>query len=143
MGEPLGGHLVSGHVDGTVIRAENRAGGTRHNSPAVAPALLSDMVAKGSVAVDGVSLTLVDLNDRAGTRPSMSFPTPEADRAALLQPGDRVNLETDLIGKYVRAALSALAHSAAPAVTRDALEKAGPRMIGSPLWRQHRQSEKA
>jgi riboflavin synthase len=95
MGDPLGGHLVSGMWTAP-DRNENRAGGTRRILRLAAPALLSDMVAKGSVAVDGVSLTLVDLNARAGTLTVHVIPhTWNHTALAALQPGDRVNLETD------------------------------------------------
>ncbi len=124
MGEPLGGHLVSGHVDGTGTVMKIEPAGRDTILRLAAPALLSDMVAKGSVAVDGVSLTLVDLNARAGTLTVHVIPhTWNKTALASLQPGDRVNLETDLIGKYVRASLG---HSRAPQpVTWDALARAG------------------
>jgi len=105
MGEPLGGHLVSGHVDGTGTVMKIEPAGRDTILRLAAPALLSD------------------LNDRAGTLTVHVIPhTWKQTALASLQPGDRVNLETDLIGKYVR---SALAHSPPPAVTWEALKKAG------------------
>ncbi len=99
----LGGHLVSGHIDGvgTVVRVT-----PEDNALVVeleAPESVSDVsVAQGSVAVDGVSLTLVAVEGRR-LRVSLIPHTAGTTTLARLAPGVRVNLEADLIAKYVYA----------------------------------------
>ena len=124
LGDPLGGHLVSGHVDGT--------GELRHVEPAgrdkiltiSAPALLAEIVPKGSIAVDGISLTVVAVTANNGTFTVHVIPHTWSQTAlATLAAGARVNLETDMIGKYVRATLTP--PLLAPAVTWDKLRDAG------------------
>ena len=124
MGDPLGGHLVSGHVDGTgELRRVDPAGRDKVLVVA-APSLLSEIVPKGSIAVDGVSLTVVDVRPAEGTFSVHVIPHTWTQTAlASLSAGARVNLETDLIGKYVRAATAA-APSPAP-LTWDKLRDAG------------------
>jgi riboflavin synthase len=124
MGDPLGGHLVSGHVDGTgeLQRVENA--GRDYVLTLSAPALIAEIVPKGSIAIDGISLTVVAVEAAAGTFSVHVIPHTWSETAlAALAPGDRVNLETDMIGKYVRAALAATAP--APAITWDKLRNAG------------------
>ena len=97
----LGGHLVTGHVDGTarVLRSTERRPGRRLEI-ALAAGLRPFFVSKGSVAVNGASLTV------AGLKPS-SFEveliplTLERTTLGRLKPGDAVNLECDILGKYV------------------------------------------
>ena len=124
MGDPLGGHLVSGHVDGT--------GEVRHIEPAgrdkvlvvSAPALIADIVPKGSIAIDGISLTVVEIAPAEGTFSVHVIPHTWSQTAlSSLAAGARVNLETDMIGKYVRA-MAATAASA-PQATWDKLHDAG------------------
>ncbi|MCX6372128.1 MAG: riboflavin synthase [Actinobacteria bacterium] len=99
----LGGHLVSGHIDGvgTVVRVT-----PEDNALVVeleAPESVSDVsVAQGSVAVDGVSLTLVAVDGRR-LRVSLIPHTAATTTLTRLAPGVRVNLEADLIAKYVYA----------------------------------------
>ena len=90
----LGGHLVQGHVDavGTVVEAAP----TLHiRSPST-----QYVVEKGSISVDGVSLTVVDLTDDGFTVAVIPH-TAEVTTLGRRKPGDRVNLEFDLIAKYV------------------------------------------
>jgi riboflavin synthase len=103
----VGGHLVLGHVDGVgVIEALEREGGTARlriewQDPALGPLLIP----KGSVAVDGVSLTVAALGATAFE--IMVIPhTLERTTLGGLRAGRRVNLEMDVIGKYVLRALS-------------------------------------
>ena len=101
-GEALDGHLVQGHVDGTAaVRAIRREGSGQLWQFAAPEELLGELVPKGSVAVDGVSLTLVDITSDSFT--VALIPTTLA-RTTLgeLKVGGRVNVETDVIGKYVR-----------------------------------------
>jgi riboflavin synthase len=98
---PLGGHLVSGHVDGvgTVTRILSRPPGKRLTLSFPA-ALRPFFVPKGSVAIDGVSLTVAAL--RASSLEAELIPTTlAATNLGGLRPGARVNLECDVIGKYV------------------------------------------
>jgi riboflavin synthase len=97
----LGGHFVQGHVDG-VARVDER----RHEQDWVwlefttDPALTDPMVSKGSVAVDGVSLTLVTVS--AGRFSVMLIPHTLANTTlGFREVGSTVNLETDILGKYV------------------------------------------
>jgi riboflavin synthase len=98
---PLGGHMVSGHVDGvgTVSRIVSRPPGKRLALTFPA-ALRPFFVPKGSVAVDGVSLTIASL--AASSLEAELIPTTlAATNLGLLRPGARVNLECDVVGKYV------------------------------------------
>jgi riboflavin synthase len=95
-GEPLGGHYVQGHVDG-VGAVRSVADQVWIDAPAE---LLSYVVEKGSIAVDGVSLTVVALDDR-GFAVALVPHTLEVTTLGKLQAGDRVNLEVDILAKYV------------------------------------------
>ena len=101
-GEPIGGHYVTGHIDavGTVDQRHDDADWCTMWFRAPAPQLLQ-MASKGSVAVDGVSLTLVDVED---DRFSVAL-IPHTLAATTLgrrKIGDRVNIETDILAKYVQ-----------------------------------------
>lgn len=98
----LGGHLVQGHVDGVgSIAQRERLGDWEMVWFTCPPELAAQMVSKGSVAVDGVSLTLVDVaTDRFSV--ALIPHTLENTTLGFKQPGATVNLETDLIGKYVQ-----------------------------------------
>jgi len=101
LGGRLGGHLVLGHVDGTGevldVRSEERA---RIMRVSVAAELMPYMVGKGFVAVDGVSLTIVDFDDFSFVVSLVSY-TMEHTTLGGKRPGDVVNLEVDIIAKYV------------------------------------------
>jgi riboflavin synthase len=101
LADRLGGHLVTGHVDGRGRLAAKEVAGDWVNCRFSAPApLLRQMASKGSVAVDGVSLTLVDVN--ADTFGVALIPhTLAVTTLGGLAVGDEVNLETDLVFKYV------------------------------------------
>jgi riboflavin synthase len=105
LADRLGGHLVSGHVDGTgtVTRfapAGSDAEGHRQLEVEVPAHLARYIAAKGSVAVDGVSLTT---NGVAGTRFTVNLipHTLAVTTLGTLHPGDRVNVEVDMIARYV------------------------------------------
>jgi len=107
MGDFLGGHIVQGHVDGIgLVTAVERAADTSRirvewQDPRLAPSL----IAKGSVAVDGVSLTVAALEE--GAFEVMVIPhTLAVTTLGAMRRGRRVNLETDMIGKYVLRAWS-------------------------------------
>jgi riboflavin synthase len=107
MGDPLGGHWVQGHVDGTA-RVVDRRDLTDHRVLAfsIPPDLAPFLVEKGSVTVDGVSLTVSALlPDRFEV--ALIPHTLEITTLSRLVPGDRVNLEVDVLGKYVHRILAA------------------------------------
>jgi riboflavin synthase len=101
MGDAIGGHLVTGHIDGvgTVDRRVDDADWCTmwFRAPA---ALLRQMASKGSVAVDGVSLTLVDVTDEQFSVALIPH-TLAVTTLGRRQVGSRVNLETDILAKYV------------------------------------------
>jgi len=106
MGDSLGGHLVSGHIDGvgSVDRRDDDAEWSTFwiRTPRD---LTRQMASKGSVAIDGVSLTLVDVEDErfsVALIPHTLGVTTLGRRTV----GDRVNLETDLLAKYVERQLA-------------------------------------
>jgi len=100
-GDPLGGHYVQGHVDsvGSVRSVEPEGEGRRVWIDADA-ALIRYLVDKGSVTVEGVSLTVAGLDDR-GFAVALIPHTLEATTLGGLAPGDSVNLEADVLAKYV------------------------------------------
>ena len=106
VGDRLGGHFVAGHVDGTGTLMRRRDDGEWSQFVLRAPArLLRQMASKGSIAVDGVSLTLVDVeHDRFSV--ALIPHTLANTTLGRLQPGDQVNLETDLLAKYVERQLA-------------------------------------
>ena len=97
----LGGHLVSGHVDGVgEIRRITSWGIAQVYEISAPPALLAFMLPKGSIAIDGISLTIIDVASDYFTV-SLIPHTFEQTTLGLKGIGTSVNLETDLIGKYV------------------------------------------
>jgi riboflavin synthase alpha subunit len=100
-GDPLGGHYVQGHVDGVgaVRSLEPEGEGARLWVDAPA-GVLRYCVDKGSIAVEGVSLTIAGL-DAAGFAIALVPHTLEATTLGALRPGDPVNLEVDVLAKYV------------------------------------------
>ena len=102
LGDRLGGHLVTGHIDGlgTVVRRRDEMEWSDIVFEA-APPLMRQMASKGSIAVDGVSLTLVDVTD---TTFSVALIPHTLEQTTLggLAVGSQVNLETDLLAKYVQ-----------------------------------------
>lgn len=107
----FGGHFVSGHVDGT-----GKIAGMYRNGNAVIikieaqPEILEFIVEKGSVAVDGISLTVAAVDDKKFT--VSVIPHTRAKTTLIMKKtGDKVNLETDIIGKYVHKFLPAFSGS--------------------------------
>lgn len=95
------GHLVTGHIDGTGIIEEIKR---EHNARLIKIGINSEleefMVNKGSVAINGVSLTIAQINERS-ISVSLIPETWDQTIFKFSRSGDRVNIETDLIGKYV------------------------------------------
>lgn len=103
VGDPLDGHLVSGHVDGlgALLARPSGEGLWRFSMPI----FLAPMTApKGSIAVDGISLTVVDCG-RDWFSVALIPETVKRTALAAMKPGDAVNLEADPIGRYVARAL--------------------------------------
>jgi riboflavin synthase len=100
-GEPLGGHLVQGHVDdvGSIVSLEPEGEGLRVTVGAT-PDVLRYCVEKGSITVDGVSLTVAELRDGAFAVALVPH-TLAATTLGGLAPERRVNLEVDVLAKYV------------------------------------------
>jgi riboflavin synthase len=101
LGDRLDGHLVSGHIDGTgVIRQRRPLANAIIVTVSVPKELTRYMIHKGSVAVDGVSLTINSLGPES-FEVSIIPHTAELTTVGFKQPGSRVNIETDMIGKYI------------------------------------------
>ena len=100
-GDPLGGHVVQGHVDGTgEVESVTEEGFARVVRIAAAPELLRYVVEKGSIAVDGVSLTVTEV-DGEGFTVSLIPETLERTTLGAAAKGRAVNLEVDVLAKYV------------------------------------------
>ena len=98
----IGGHFVQGHVDGTAtIKAVERHGEFADMMFAAGPELLSQMVVKGSVAVDGISLTIAEM-DRQTFSVALIPQTFGATTLGHARVGDSVNIETDIVVKTVK-----------------------------------------
>ncbi len=101
VGDRLGGHIVQGHVDGVgQVAKRERLGDWEYVWFTASPALTRQMIRKGSITVDGVSLTLVDVEPERFSVALIPH-TMAATTLGFKQPGDLVNLETDLFAKYV------------------------------------------
>ncbi len=101
MGDEIGGHLVSGHVDGVATVLTAAPDGASLKLVIQAPEALKQMIAaKGSVAVDGVSLTVNSI-DGAAFAVNIIPHTRDTTTLGNLRPGDAVNLEIDVIARYV------------------------------------------
>jgi riboflavin synthase len=100
-GDRLGGHIVQGHVDGTgTVAAVADEGMSRLITIAAGPDVLRYVVEKGSIAVDGVSLTVASVDDE-GFTVSLIPETLERTTLGGATPGRVVNLEVDVLAKYV------------------------------------------
>jgi len=98
----LGGHIVQGHVDGiATIKAINKTGQFAEFSFQAEASLLDTMVPKGSVTVDGISLTIAKL-DRDGFGVAVIPETLERTTLGSARIGDKVNIETDIIAKMIK-----------------------------------------
>jgi riboflavin synthase len=104
-GDRLGGHMVQGHVDGIgTVAAVREEGFARVVRIAAGPEVLRYVVEKGSIAVDGVSLTVAAVDDEA-FEVSLIPETLERTTLASAAPGRTVNLEVDVLAKYVEKAV--------------------------------------
>lgn len=107
LGDELGGHMVSGHVDGVAVIRERRPEQGSLRLSIEAPAELAKFIAsKGSVALDGVSLTVNEVEGRVfgvNIIPHTAAVTTLGGK----RPGDRVNLEIDMLARYVQRLMAA------------------------------------
>ena len=128
LNDRLGGHLVTGHVDGTgILRERTQAGNTLLLTLEVPEPILRYCIPKGSLTVDGVSLTINSVSED-GVSVAIIPHTAKVTTLGIKQPGDAVNLESDLIGKYVERLLQnsgQLPEKAAPVIDRDYLQQRG------------------
>ncbi len=127
-GERFGGHIMSGHIDGTGVienlrREENAVWVTVRTEPPV----LRLIVEKGSIGIDGISLTVASV-DESSFQVSVIPHTGEETTLLRKNPGDLVNLENDIVGKYVEKLLGlkeAGKEEEASGITMDFLKEYG------------------
>ncbi len=127
LNERLGGHLVAGHVDGVgVIRARRQDGNAIVYTIEAPEEVLRYCVSKGSITVDGISLTVNEVTDRAFSIAIIPH-TAKVTTLGLKQVNDAVNLEADLIGKYVERLLQERNQlpRTSPIIDKDYLQKRG------------------
>ncbi len=122
-GKMIGGHFVQGHVDGVgAVESIRRLGESAEVRISASPAILRYVVEKGSIAVDGISLTVASVG-QTGFDVAVIPHTLGATTLGLKRSGDQVNLEVDIIGKYVEKFLSGRGEPSG--VTEDLLRDAG------------------
>ncbi len=127
LNERIGGHLVAGHVDGVgVIRSRRQEDNTIIFVIEASPAILRYCVGKGSITVDGISLTINEVGDHSFSIAIIPH-TAKVTTLGLKQVNDPVNLESDLIGKYVERLLQDRSQlpKSSPSIDRDYLQKRG------------------
>lgn len=101
-GDRLGGHFVSGHVDGLGIIKEKRQSAGQCTLSFSAGKIFTDMmIEKGSVAIDGISLTIVDVTDNFFSVALIPY-TLASTTLGLRKIGDQVNVEIDMMGKWIK-----------------------------------------
>lgn len=119
LNERIGGHLVAGHVDGVgVIRSRQQDANAIVFTIGAPPEILRYCVAKGSITVDGISLTINAVSEQ-GFSVAIIPHTAKVTILGLKQVNDTVNLESDLIGKYVERLLQERGHLSKPAISID------------------------
>ena len=126
-GERFGGHIMSGHIDGVgVIQAYRREENAVWVTIETSPEILRLIVEKGSIGIDGISLTVVKVED---TEFQVSVIPHTGEDTTLLKKdtGDQVNLENDIIGKYVEKLLGigSVEESGGSGLTMDFLKEYG------------------
>ena len=122
-GGRFGGHIVSGHIDGTgTVQSLSREENAVWVTIAAPPAILRYIVEKGSIAIDGISLTVAYVDDKV-FKVSIIPHTGEETTLLSRNPGDTVNLENDIIGKYVEKLM--LPYGKTGGETADDTENAG------------------
>lgn len=114
MGDAFGGHIVQGHVDGVGEVLDVRQARDARLIDVALPAAVADLaVPRGSIALDGVSLTVSEMTDATTARISLIEYTLRHTTLGDLKPGDGIHVEGDIIGKYVQRLLAAYHPAAA------------------------------
>ncbi|MBB6674198.1 riboflavin synthase [Cohnella nanjingensis] len=132
-GGRYGGHIVQGHVDGTAVIASRRkdANAVVFTAKPHRRELLRHVVPQGSITLDGISLTVVSVDGSAGALTVSIIPHTLRETALQAkQPGDTINVECDILGKYVDHLLSQRQAQAAPAGRGGGLTEAALREYG-------------
>jgi riboflavin synthase len=127
LNERIGGHLVAGHVDGVgTIRNRRQEGNAIFFTIEAPHEILRYCIVKGSVTVDGISLTINEVTAN-GFSVAIVPHTAKVTTLGLKQVGDSVNLESDLIGKYVERLLEERNRlpKTTPVIDKDYLQKRG------------------
>ena len=127
LNERIGGHLVAGHVDGVgTIRGRHQEGNTIFFMIEAPQEILRYCVLKGSVTVDGISLTINEVSEK-GFSVAIIPHTAKVTTLRLKQVNDTVNLESDMIGKYVERLLQERSQlpKTTPLIDKDYLQKRG------------------
>ena len=128
LSDRLGGHIISGHIDGVGRIVSMRAEGNAHVVEVGASrSILRQTVEKGSIALDGMSLTVVDVNDKT-LSVSLIPHTIEVTNFVEKTIGSPLNIETDIIGKYVERLMMfdrSDKNSARSSITKDFLSANG------------------
>ncbi|HUW77677.1 MAG TPA: riboflavin synthase [Candidatus Nanopelagicaceae bacterium] len=108
-GSAMGGHFVQGHVDGVALLLSRVPGeGWENVSFSIPKSLMEFIIKKGSIAIDGISLTVADLDDSNSSISVALIPeTLKATTLGAAKIGARVNVEVDVLGKYVARAVAA------------------------------------
>ncbi|UCD28394.1 MAG: riboflavin synthase [Planctomycetota bacterium] len=126
MGDPLDGHMVQGHVDGTAQVREIRVNDDGHVIELLADeSLISFTIPKGSIAVDGVSLTVVDVSNDVFSIAIIPTTLKETT-LGLLKVNDKVNIETDILARTIVTTMKRWRSSPAESsITMDMLREQG------------------
>ncbi|MDH5667303.1 MAG: riboflavin synthase [Nitrospira sp.] len=127
LNERIGGHLVAGHVDGVgIVRSRHQDANTIFFTIEAPSDILRYCVAKGSITVDGISLTINEVSEH-GFGIAIIPHTAKVTTLGLKQVNDPVNLESDLIGKYVERLLQERSQlpKSTPVIDKDYLQKRG------------------
>ena len=127
LNERIGGHLVAGHVDGVgTIRSRHQEGNAIFFTIEAPSEILRYCVTKGSITIDGVSLTINEVADHSFSIAIIPH-TAKVTTLGLKQINDTVNLESDLIGKYVERLLQERSHlpKSTTVIDKDYLTKRG------------------
>lgn len=127
LNERIGGHLVAGHVDGVgTIRSRHQEGNAIFFTIEAPSEILRYCIVKGSITVDGISLTINEVADHSFSVAIIPH-TAKVTTLGLKQVNDTVNLESDLIGKYVERLLQERSQlpKTTPIIDKDYLQKRG------------------
>ena len=124
MGDQLGGHFVTGHVDGvgTINKVENKPGQCTVWF-SVSKELANMMIKKGSVSIDGISLTIVEIREGLFSVALIPY-TLEVTTLGFKKAGEQVNIETDMLGKWVKRILTTN-DTTTSGITEEMLKKKG------------------